>query len=324
MIANAPDVELTDAQIYTSNGQIQDVSGAVTIPSVLIPATVQGPEVRLFVTGKLRIQRALVDATANGYTNGPALAFFARGDVLVTGELKAAPTVGAFFANGCGGSSGTYSTSCTADAVSGAGGGANATNGGRGGNGASLGGDGGTATGTASLVPLRGGCGGGATNGPDGEDGVVGRGGGAVQIASRETIVLEGNIDVRGGNGEADHYRQHAGFYVTGGGAGGGILLEAPTVTLKDNAQLIARGGNGAALCDTTSVFCGAGGLGATAASTAQAGGDASCDSMHFLSAGAGGGGLGRVRINTSTGNYDKSNTALEDASVTTGTISTR
>jgi hypothetical protein len=324
MLASAPDVELTDALITTVNGQIQDVNGAVTLPSILLPATAQGPAVRVFFTGKLRVQRAHVQGAADGYSWGPAVAFFARGDVLVTGELKAEPTVGGFFTNGCGGANGTYSLSCTVNAVSGAGGGANATNGGRGGYGASLGGEGGIATGTASLVPLRGGCGGGATDGPEGVDGSVGQGGGAIQIASREAIVVEGNIDVRGGNGQVDYYRQRDGFYVTGGGAGGGLLLEAPMITLKENSQLIARGGDGGALCDTTSGVCGAGGLGASATASAQPGGDATCDGAHFTSGGAGGGGLGRVRINTISGSYDKSSTALEDASVSTGTVSTR
>jgi hypothetical protein len=301
------------------------VNGSVTVPSVLIPATAQGPAIRVFVVGKLRVQRALVEETTGGYLLGPAVAFFARGDVLITGELKVAPTAGMFNSNGCNGSNGEYSLSCTADVVSGAGGGAHATNGARGGDVAGVtGGGGGIAAGTATLVPLRGGCGGGGTDGPEGNDGSLGGGGGAIQISSRASIVVEGNIDVRGEKGGVDYYRQRSGFYISGGGAGGGILLEAPTVTLKDNSQLIARGGDGAGACATSSGYCGLGGNGATTSSAAQAGGNAACDSVHFASGGAGAGGLGRVRINTSSGSYDKSSTALEDASVTTGTISTR
>jgi hypothetical protein len=324
MVPDPPDLDLNDATLSTVTGSLNDVSGAVTVPSFLVPATATSPAIRVLVVNSLRIQKLAVNTSPNDYSYGPALAVLARGPIEVTGLLKVAPTVGDFDVAGCTGGHGAYSNSCV-DIVSGAGGGANATNGGKGADlGSFLGGAGGISSGTTSITPLRGGCSGGGTDGSNGIYGGGGSGGGAIQLVSRTRVSIDGIVDVRGGDGESDRYAQEAGYYETGGGAGGAILIEAPKVALDVNAQLWAAGGSGSGLCSTATSYCGPAGAGAHTGIAAQSGQGASCDGVHFTSGGAGGGGLGRVRINSQDGTYAKANTAIEDATLTTGMFATR
>jgi hypothetical protein len=324
MVPNPPDLEINDAALSTVTGTLNDVSGTVVVPSFLVPATSTSPAIRVLIVNSLRAQKLVVNTSPNDYSPGPALAVLARGSIEVTGLLKLAPTVGDFDIAGCTGGNGIYNHSCV-DIVAGAGGGANATNGAKGGDVASYtGGTAGIASGTTSITPLRGGCSGGGTDGPEGIYGGGGAGGGAVQLVSRSRVQIDGIVEVRGGDGEIERYAQESGYFETGGGAGGAILIEAPIVVLEVNAQLLAAGGSGSGLCSSATSYCGLAGAGAHAGAAAQAGQGASCDGVHFASAGAGGGGLGRVRINTTDGTYTKASSAIEDAAMSIGTITTR
>ena len=128
---------------------------------------------------------------------------------------------------------------------------------------------------------------------------------------------------------------------VYGGGAGGGLLLEAPAVTLGPAAPLLARGLGGqangvgtyaedgnpipGATCNAgLGTACGNGGAGAAPGVAAQPGHVATYAGTVSATGGGGGGGLGRVRINTPDATYTKSNTTIEAAVVTTGTLATR
>ena len=162
---------------------------------------------------------------------------------------------------------------------------------------------GGAPYGTASLIPLVGGSSGGSSEGAGKEN----HGGGAVEIVSGTSILIgdTGVINMGGGAYKAN--------YGTGGGSGGAILLEAPSVTVR--GVLAANGGAGTATTseaqdglasdqpaigsrqDTAGTRrAGNGGAGAVAN-----GGKAEPPPTG-LSSGGGGGGVGRIRINTGCG----------------------
>ena len=160
---------------------------------------------------------------------------------------------------------------------------------------------GGSATGNPTLVPLRGGCWGGAT-----AYGSGGNGGGAIQITSGTKITIPA-----GGAVGAPGY---GGYLNGGGGAGGGILLEAPTVTIAGGAY--ANGGSGGCGAFTGS-FSSNGDLTTTPApggpcDNGQYGGNGAAgttppqDGPNLANvagtkqyAGGGGGAVGRIRVNT-------------------------
>jgi hypothetical protein len=127
-----------------------------------------------------------------------------------------------------------------------------------------------------------------------------------------------------------------------GGGSGGGILLEAPSVRIERGAMLVANGGAGASgdgtagmepggpvpsyggTCTAPPTYCTDGGDGGsklgpgrTAASILTAG-------LAEVYTGAGGGAEGHIRINTSNGVYTKASDVLESPSPSTGAIATR
>jgi hypothetical protein len=99
--------------------------------------------------------------------------------------------------------------------------------------------------------------------------------------------------------------------------------VEAPYVEFGPAARLLATGGNGGS-CQGESAVCASGGAGATAGRSANPGNDAMGSSGPVVTSGGGGGGLGRIRVNTVDGHYTKSNSAIEDASVSTGVLATR
>jgi len=238
----------------------------------MVPATSSSPAIRVLVVNSIRIQKLVVGTSPSSYTAGPALAILASGDITVTGLLGLSPSAGVFDAPGCKGSDGSYNNSCV-DIVSGPGGGANASNGAKGGDIAGyIGGAGGIASGTFSVVPLRGGCSGGGSDGPEGVYSSGGFGGGALQPVSSGRIVIDGIVDVRGGDGEADRYSQDTGYFITGGGAGGAALLEAPEVDLGPNGQILAAGGRGAGLCSSATSYCGVSGSGSHSGIAAKRG----------------------------------------------------
>lgn len=229
----------------------------------------------------------------------------------------------------CPGSGGVMEVDDNIAIGSGGGGGGFAGAGGPGGAGDSdqdpLGGGGGAVCTNALLTPLFGGSGGGS--GGDGScDGRCGwpggGGGGAIQIASRTTINVAGEINAGGGTGYG--YGNDIGGTLNdvhdrggggGGGAGGGILLEAPVVGLA-GVSLVVDGGNGG--CDGDghgSGRCAGGeapegspdgdGTPGTGASDGAIAGEAGgrAEGMGDDGGGGGGGGGGTVRINGGTGN---------------------
>jgi hypothetical protein len=157
-----------------------------------------------------------------------------------------------------------------------------------------------------------------------------------VQLSSAVSIDIHGVIDVRGGYGAYEAGPEMTIIY--GGGAGGGILLEAPRVSLGNGARLIAKGGGGGTVGsdtpddDTASPsrgmscpgMCPDGGNGAAPGMAAAPGESSPTTTGSGLISGGGGGGMGRVRINTPDATYLKSSMAVEAAVVTSGVLQTR
>jgi hypothetical protein len=315
--------------INTTTGEIGTSAGTFTVPSFFMQAPAGGSPIRVFVASTVRLGNLDVSPAPDApFGQGPALAIIATGDVSVEGKVSLSGTsdyasAGGVAFPGCvGGPPGSPSSG---PATAGWGGGGHATAGGAGGEilGRVNGGLAGQASGTESLVPLRGGC---ASSGS---------GGGAIQISSATQIRVIGVINVNGGLGVSDPDS------IGGGAAGGGILLEAPSVQLEANARLLANGGAGAAgnqlgstsdteapasggKCIATSTYCGAGGDGGSKSTLPGDGGTPPATNGQVTGAGGGGGSVGRIRINTADGTYVKSSGTIEAGALTTGKIATR
>ncbi len=328
MVADPPDLDLEAAEFHPETGVVRVGAQTVSIPSFEVQGTGNGVRVRVFVVNSLTLNSASVLIGGDSrLAPGAAIAIVARGNISITGEVLVAPRAGGA-GLGClpAGPGSARDAGSGRVLTTGGGGGANATHGAEGGAivGDSVGGVKDVSSGTMALVPLRGGCAGGYYDSSPSVP--FHNGGGAIQLSSGTTIEIDATIDVRGTVGEFDRFDQTNGFMVGGGGAGGSILLEAPSVKLGPNANLLALGGNGAQACTTTSTYCGAGGEGATPAASATKGMDVptATGANLIISSGGGGGGLGRMRINTATGMYTKANTTVEAAAVTVGTVATR
>ncbi len=333
MVPNPSDVDLTNAFLNTGTGELF-VNGTKqpTIPSFLVPAAPGGASIRVFVADHAHLSDLQFGGPA-------ALAIIARHEIVLDGRITVAG--GSVSFSECLPGLGIYDdTQTTAGGlqqivITGDGGGGHATAGAQGGSvdagGGPRGGPGGkagVASGTESLVPLRGGC----------------PGGGAIQLSSGRSVTINGIVDARGGAGEPPTQGPTSNG---GGGAGGGILIEGPNVTLGSAARLIAKGGAGSTSsggagitpdndeataapgwrCAPPDPFCGNGGNGASDMTAATAGETvfySNANSARGFSSGAGGGGMGRVRINTKDGTYTKSSTTVEAAVLTAGTLKTR
>ena len=131
------------------------------------------------------------------------------------------------------------------DACGGGGGGGFSTGGGRGGNGGANGGNGAGSIAMPTIV--AGGCP-GARGGAGGSAGSPGAGGGAIQLTAKTSIEIAptGQINAGGAGGRAGQGSGGGG----GGGSGGFIGLDAPTVTVAEDAVLAANGGGGGTGCD--------------------------------------------------------------------------
>jgi len=167
-----------------------------------------------------------------------------------------------------------------------------------------LGGQPGTPLADTSLVPLTTGC----PGGPSGGGAQGGVGGGAIQISTRGTFDLLGELRVNGGGGASGPAVGGGG----GGGSGGGILIEATTVTVQAGSKLCANGGgggaaNGAAGPGQDGQCSNAVAHGAGIGGDPGSGGDG--ESMSFdavvgqpgsgaMGGGGGGGGVGIIRVN--------------------------
>jgi hypothetical protein len=170
------------------------------------------------------------------------------------------------------------------------------------------------------LVPLRGGCGGHGAAGSNG--------GGAAQIASQHSISVPvgGIVNANGGGGAERDGQPGSLDPAGGGGAGGGILLEAPVVSVEGG--LFANGGAGGGYCSDppqpgqealepalgsqcSSAATGDGGRGGAALDGATEGETIPSSSTVETVGGSGGGSAGYIRINTRSGTFVPAATAL-------------
>ena len=323
MSSGEPDVDLgMMATINTDNGTVVVDGKSVTVRSALVAQT-SAPTILVFIVHSLTSENVTI-------TGNNAFAVVSDGDIAIGGVFAASadlntPGPGRFNDSTCiGGSSvGVSST------FSGAGGGGFGTAGGSGGSATntadnSAGGAGGSPTGNPTITPLRGGCDSGRY-GPGA--GVAGTAGGAIQLVSRTKITISGVVAANGSS-------------FTGGGSGGGILLEAPLVNVT--GTMVANGGAGAGGCLLPQVGenghldaapaigggTGCGGLGANGgnggAGTVPAGKgiNVSISDSSDVFGGGGGGGVGRIRINTAPGGFHRA--GLFSPNPSTGDIAAR
>jgi hypothetical protein len=306
-------------------------------------ALVDQGRLRVFVVNNLKLRDVTLSSASNPEgASGPAVAFVARGRITIEGRIRVLGGAGGDISAACLGGDGYYREDSTIFAESmGSGGGGNATAGARGGNFNATfpGGTPGGIVGTDVLVPLRGGCAsGGVMVEGSGLLPIGSPGGGALQLTSRVRIDVIGIIDARGTTGVSERVGQDS-IVNYGGGAGGGILLEAPFVALHPGSKLVSKGGAGGAegtptpndtaapdlgtVCTPSAQFlCGNGGNGAAMGIAATNGGDTL--PANYAATGGGGGGLGRIRINTPTASYEKDTSVVEAGALTTGTVQTR
>ena len=314
-VGDGPQIECTpdcgdgSTTVIAAGGTIDQGSGPglawfclsrIDLPSdVTVDATIDTDALLLFSDGPVTIAGD-VDAEGGGsvFSIGGSGGPGAENGATIFGE-----TAGIDGSGACPGLGGSRVGPQLDRAAGGGGGGGFGSTGGAGGNGRNPGDDvtapggaGGGTCGAAELSPLVGGSGGGTGgDGTCGSGGACagggGGGGGAIQIASRVSIALSGDIDADGGDGGSAFSQEGGGG---GGGSGGAILLEAPIVTVNDDGELSVEGGDGA--------DAGAGN-GGNGASSGQAAGDPGADAQSASEGGAGGGGgAGRVRINSAGG----------------------
>lgn len=319
---NPPDLDLTSAYFDTMTGQVMDGATTIPVPSFgVFPSGNAGP-LRVFIAHNVRIGNATagIRGTDSRTPSGPAMILLALGDVTINGTFALAATSGGVNRADCNGGAGNVATYGARIGTAASGGGGNTSPGGAGGKilTQQVGGGGGALITGESLEPLHGGCMGGAsTQIPFG-----GAGGGAIQITSRTKITINGVVDASGSRGEVEQYAQTSGYDVTGGGAGGSVLLEAPVVELGPDAQLLTPGGDGGAGCTVASATCGLGGPGSTGGTTAADGHSITYSTTaDAMSSGGGGGGGGRIRINTGDGSYVKASTTVVNGALTTSVV---
>lgn len=170
--------------------------------------------------------------------------------------------------------------------------------------------------GTNSLEPLRGGCGSSS--------------GGALQVTSNTSVEVIGQIRAMGFGGQSSDgcgggYIGHA----SGGGAGGAVLLEAPSITLFNGIS--ANGGSGACFgsdgqrgyFEVTSVTgpnCGVdGGRAGEGGAVSTDGGNGQTSGGSAV--GSGGGAAGRIRINVLNGDFSTLPSTILSPAQVIGTI---
>jgi len=322
MTGGEPDLDPgTAATINTDDGTVMVDGKLLVVKSTVTPQTA-APNIRVFIVHSLTAAQVTI-------SGGNALAVVSNGDLTIGGVFTASaiinvPGAGAFNDTICKGGDAPVLAGGTAG---GSGGGGFGFAGGSGGtaisdSGTASGGAGGAPTGNPTLIPLRGGCDSGAV-GP-----AKGSGGGAIQLVSRTKIAVSGVIAANGSS-------------VTGGGSGGGILLEAPVVEVS--GSVVANGGAGAGGCifprsgengrldaipATAGVGCsdtgrdgGSGGAGNTGAGNGVSINRAGTG-VTAVFAGYGGGGVGRIRVNTASGGLHT--TGIFSPNPSTGPIATR
>jgi hypothetical protein len=307
LVVDPPKITAVSAVFNADDGNVTSAGQPLIVPTALVPATFPNPAIRVWIVDSIDIDGALFTSTASGAMFGPAVAIVARRGIRLHGTVSVAHQAGGVV-NGCvGASPGQIGVTPPESRASGGGGGGNGTSGGRGGNDAALpGGTAGAISGTAELVPLRGGCVGGLP-------GVPATGGGALQLSTSGLIVIDAHVDIAGGIGGSG-----PDIDVGGGGAGGSLLLEAAGITITAASVIDAKGGAGFQACATPNGACGAAGAGANGAAAASDGGDVT---PIVSRAGGGGGGLGRMRVNVGRRGFTLQPGAVVDAVSTQGSV---
>jgi hypothetical protein len=337
MVANPPDIDLENGGLDVTTGMFTPTDpsdgSAYPVAMIFVDAAAGGQLMEVIVAHKLTLNNVGVGFSSETRPN-VALAAIATSDVEIDGTLTIG-LIGIDFDEQCIGEDPTSgSDHGFTDTIGGGGGGFGTIGGDGGAIGGGHGGTGGAISGNETLIPLRGGCDGGniAQRGTRHSFG-----GGALQLTSLTSIEVRGIVN-------ADASLPAAGVGA-GGGTGGAILLEGPSVILDANASLLARGAGGTAgdgtdgvpqqdalsvpggICktDTDQVTCSAGGAGASP--TVAAPNAAEFDGVTGIanvSTGGGGGGLGRIRINTADGTFTPGSGALVAGALTVGTVATQ
>ena len=342
MAASGPDLVLDHSIRFP-----QDMPSTVNV--VTLPAVAGGAPLAIVPIRSLTISN-VVDLYASGDASPPAVVFLVSGPVEIQGTIRLpdgedqdatyAPA-GAITAGDCVGAHGNSDIGNSSYYISGGGGGGGATVGGAGGAQYLTAAAGGSAFLHPDLQPLRGGCAGGSRT-----PRLVANGGGAIQISSATSIHLGANsqIDANGvsGLGDPGDGTPFSQFEPSGGGSGGGILLEAPVVTLDSGVLLTADGGSGVSgdghagtppsgrtparggVCTLAASICTNGGDGGYAAGPGHSADSIAYSNQRELHTGAGGGSVGLIRINTSTGTYKQASDTYVSPSPSAGTIKTR
>ena len=327
MVTDPPDVHIDStgaANSDTGEVVLAPNQTVLTIPSFLAPASNGGPAIRVYVVHDL-----LVDDTLFLAGSLP-VAILATGDIVLNAPINSNAGNSAACAGGAGHDSGE-----NPDFSAASGGGGNATSGGSGGgitgDATIPGGAGGAVAGTTDLQPLMGGCDAGSISvSADSSLHYAGSfGGGGLQLSSRTQIIVSARIDASGGAGYATGDQITAdtsSLAISGGGAGGNLILEAPVLTLNAAADLDARGGDGGQF-GAVAFNVGAAGHGSVAQATAGTpGGSVVSNGNPSISfyAGAGGGGVGRIRLNVPNATVSMQHTPKLVGAVSIGTLRTR
>ncbi len=307
-----------------------------TLPTpVLVPQS-NGPTLVVYVVDRLTIASGVtlrVVKGGSGSIGDRALMFAVKGDAQINGTIDVSASEGfvgfSYIIESGPGGQGSFCPAATpgignADKSGGGQGGGFGLDGSNGGVGADNGGAGApglAASGSASLVPLRGGCPG--SRGGKGASDRYGRAGGALHLWVRGQLSLNGALVASGGRGFA---AQVTGGGGGGGGSGGGLLVEATTLSVGSSAIIAANGGSGAEGSgsilggigrdgqygtvgvtpapggsggNTCGGFGGRGGARNGNPTDGQEGGvENNCNTSNLGGGGGGGGGVGRVRIN--------------------------
>lgn len=234
---------------YTTGAQVRvlkqytdvTINSGITYTAKAWDGTVGG--ILAFIANGTVTSTGSINATGKGFRGGSVVS---GGDPQQSyqGESELGVGTPSTAANGTGGGGG-YKTN-TSGGIGGGGGGhgtvgATAVN-----NASSIGGVGGTTSGTADLTTLKFGGGGGAACGNSSEAGTAG--GGIIFIAGA-TITVTGSVVASGASGA----NQSVGNGSGGCGAGGAILLKGQTVTLGSSLVTAAGGTAGTTSGDATS-----------------------------------------------------------------------
>jgi hypothetical protein len=241
LIAGDP-LTLSGANTYDTDELVLTTSnGKVTLPTRVI-TTSDGAIVVAFVSTLTLSAGATLRVDGND-TDRP-LGIVATGAIVIEGAIDVSSNgAGARDDAQCGTSVGISGADDNGGG-SGGGGGAFAGAGGNGGDGdndtgTSNGGLGGTAR--ARPTHILGGCDGGpGGDGSANSKAEAGDGGGAIFLASADSILISGTINAGGGGGKGGAGNGGGGG---GGGSGGMIVLESPKITIT--GKLAANGGGG-------------------------------------------------------------------------------